>query len=366
MRTCEQGVCVDHGEMHEFVETFELPAALQCSHTASRKCAVAVRNYLVATTQAGFAVFNTRNPSDIRQETVPNNIGVGYSYLVRSGERVWATTSPSGTTKVAWLDLPLDGVSPLSAPSKANLVIPPPSVRLAAPNDTIYLFHVDNSDRKFVAQYAPGLPVLLTSHELLGANEDTAVASTGSRLLLYKQVLHAANPNTYRHHFSLQSELLSDSSTNHRTYEEANSTTSYLTPGFFASSRLGAVAWVTVTRNTSLQWEDVRAFWLVADDTAPIQSDWLPIAEYTTSPNGTPHGPVAFFNNDTIATTILSGGTSSTPTLVIVNRQENLNIVKRIPISPLTHGSLTVAGDAGYTYVIKDRTVRMFAPLCSP
>jgi hypothetical protein len=369
LRTCDQGSCVNAGLMKEDVTSFNLPAALQCNQSANRTCAVAVRNYLVVLTGNGFEVFNTRNPKDVRQEYVPSNVGSGYSYLVRSGERVWALKNSSGgSTQLAWLDVPLDGVSPLSPPSIATVYVPALAARHAAPNDAIYLFHTESGPTGFVSRYAPGLPTTLSSYETDGAVELTAMASTGSRLLLQERVQHTTSPTTYRHHFSLQSDVLSVTSTNSGTYEETSLTNTSSTNGYYASSRTGAVAWVIGRYDSTPEWKDVRAYWLVADASAGVEPASVVLETFTTPPPSTPEGPLAFINNDTIATAVISGGTSPSSSLDIVRRQTGTppQLIKRIPTSPLAAGALNVAGDSGYAYVITGQTVRMFAPSCAP
>ena len=259
MRRCDEGVCVNAGGMSEEVETFNLLCPLQCNQTTNRKCVVAVRNYLVALTSSGFTVFNTRNPYSIRQEAVPDNIGGGYSYLVRSGERVWAVKNSSGTTtQVAWIDVPLDGVSPLSSPSSTTLYVQALSARHAAPNDSIYLYSTDFVPAGYVARYSPGLPTTLQNWIMNGTNELTAMASSGARLLMHERVQFSDNPITYRHNFSLQSDLLSSTSTNSGTHQETSLTNIDGTYGYFASGRTGSIAWLIGRRDSTPEWKDVR------------------------------------------------------------------------------------------------------------
>ncbi len=369
MRKCTQGVCASAGTMKEDVTTFELPAALQCNQQANRACAVAVRNYLTVLTADGFAVFNTRNPQNVRQELVPNNVGPGYSYLVRSGERLWAAKNSSGdTTELAWLDIPLDGTSPIPPPSKTTVYVPNLSARHAAPNDAIYLYHTDFQPVGYVARFVPGLPTTLSSFATNDALETTAMAVSGSRLLLHRLVTFTDTPVTYRHHFSLQSDVLSAQSSNSGSYQEESLTNTSASSGFYATSRTGAVAWVIARRDSTPEWKDVRAYWLVADGSSPITSASVVLESYGTQPPTTPEGPVAFINNDTVATAVYSGTSSPSPMLDIARRQSGTppQLTKRIPLSPLAPGALNVAGDAGYAYVITGTTVRMFAPSCNP
>ncbi len=369
MRKCTQGVCTSAGTMKQDVTTFNLPDALQCNQQANRACAVAVRNYLAVLTAEGFTVFNTRNPQSVTQEFVPNNVGGGYSYLVRSGERLWAAKTSSGdSTELAWLDLPLDGTSPISPPSKATVYVPYLSARHAAPNDAIYLYHTDGLPMGYVARYVPGLPTTLSSFATNDALETTAMAVSGSRLLLHRLVTFTDTPVTYRHHFSLQSDVLSAQSANSGSYQEESLTNTSASSGFFATSRTGAVAWVIARRDSTPEWKDVRAYWMVADATSPIAAASVQLETYTTQPPTTPEGPVAFINNDTVATAVYSGTSSPSPMLDIVRRQSGTppQLATRIPLSPLAAGALNVAGDAGYAYVITGTTVRMFAPSCNP
>jgi len=367
LRTCDQGSCVDTGVMGEDVTTFMLPSPLRCNQGARRKCAVAVRNYLVALTSDGFVVFNTRNPNDVRQETVPDNIGNGYNYLVRSGERVWAVKSSGGSsTRIAWLDVPLDGVSPLSPPSTTTVYVPALSSRLAAPNDAIFLYHTDSMPAGYVARYRPGLPTTLQSFATNGAVELEAMASTGSRLLMFELSQFTSNPTTYRYHFSLQSDILSMSSTNDGTFDALALVNTIATKGFFAVSRTGAVAWLVGRYDSTPAWRDLRVYWLVEDKNAPLDPASVKFEEYDTPPPGTPQGPIAFINDDTIAGAIITGGTAPTSQLAIVRRQPGTppELVGRIPTSPLAPGEPNVAGDADYAYLITGQTVRMFAPEC--
>jgi hypothetical protein len=369
MRKCTLGVCTSAGPMKRDVTTFELPAALQCNQQANRACAVAVRNYLVALTADGFAVFNTRNPQNVRQEYVPNNVGAGYSYLIRSGERLWAVKNSSGdTTELAWLDVPLDGTSPVPPPSRATVHVPYLAARHAAPNDAIYLYHTDGLPMGYVARYVPGLPTTLSSFATNDALETTAMAVSGSRLLLHRLVTFTDIPVTYRHHFSLQSDVLSAQSSNSGSYQEESLTNTSASSGFFATSRTGAVAWVVALRDSTPEWKHVRAYWLVADGSSSIASAYYQLESYTTQPPATPEGPVAFINNDTIVTAVYSGTASPSPMLDVVRRQSGTapGLEDRIPLSPLAPGALNVAGDAGYAYVITGTTVRMFAPTCAP
>jgi hypothetical protein len=367
LRRCNQGSCVTASTMKEDAVTFELPAAMQCNHTTNRTCAVAVRNYLVALTANGFTVFNTRNPRQVREEEVPNNIGPGYASLVRSGERLWAVkNSGATTTELAWLDVPLDGVSPVPPPSRATVYVPPVSARHAAPNDAIYLFHLDGLGN--VARYAPGMPTTLLSYATNDAVERTSMAVSGSRMLLHERIVYTDSPLTYRHNFSLQSDLTSPQSINSGTYQEASLTNTSSNNGFFASSRSGAIAWVVARQDSTPEWRDVRAYWVVADATSPIASSSVNLETYNTQPAAIPAGPVAFINNDTIATAVYSGTASPSTMLDIARRQSGMppTLVKRIPLSPLAPGAWNVAGDAGYGYVITGTTARMFAPSCNP
>ena len=369
LRRCEQGTCVAAGTMKEDVTKFDLPTTLACNHGTNRTCVVAVRNYVVALTDAGLVVFNTRNPLSVRQETIPNNIGANYRYLVRSGERVWAVKESVGdSSALAWLEVPLDGVGLFSPPSTTTVYVSALSARHAAPNDAILLYHRDSTPEGYVSSYKPGLPTTLASFLAQDAVEPTAMASSGSRLLLQERVEHTASPTTYRHHFSLQSDVLSSQSTNSGTYEETTLTNTHNTSGYFASSRTGAIAWVIGRYDSTPEWRDVRAYWLVANDTAPIDSVNVVIETYITAPPSTPEGPLAFINDDTIATAVISGGASPSPTLDIVRRAGGAppSLVKRISTSPLAPGALNVAGDAGFAYVVTGTTVRMFAPSCQP
>ncbi len=367
LRSCDNNVCVTAGVMHEDVGQFELPAALSCNQGYNRTCVVAARNYLVALTWGGFVAFNLRDPLNPRQEPIPD-IGLsGYSYLVRSGDRLWAIQDSGNTTPVAWLDVPLDGVSPFSAPDSASLVLPPVNARLAAPNDGLLLYHTDGIPMGYFARYAPGMPTSLPTFAANGAAELEVVASSANRALLHARVDTGGIPTTFQHRFSLQSDVTSSSSTNSGPYVETTLNNASPTYGFFAQSRKGAVAWV-IARHDGTQWADVRAYWLLSGSTASIESSSVVIETFTTVPPGTPEGPLAFISDDTIAAAVISGGSSPSPSLDIVQKTGTTapKLLKRIPTSPLSPGALSVAGDNGYAYVVTGTTVRVFAPSCNP
>jgi hypothetical protein len=351
--------------MKEDITSFELPGNLACNQATNRVCVVGVRNYLAALTADGFVIFNTRNPGAVRLETVPNNIGAGYSYLIRSGERLWAVkNSAMDTTEIAWLDLPLDGRSPVSPPSKATVRVPYLSSRLAAPNDAIYLYHYSSGGN--TARYAPGLPTNLPSYFANDAQETGAAASSGPRLLLFSVVVDYNPSPIITYQFSLQSDPASPQSANSGTYELPAMINSFISSGYFASSRSGAVAWVLARRDEANDWKDLRAYWLVANQTAPLDHVSTILETYTTQPTVT-QGQVAFINDDTIAITVMSGTSAPSPMLDIVQRKTgNPSLLKRIPLSPIAPGNFNVAGDAGYAYVVTGTTVRMFAPSCKP
>ncbi|MCU0691625.1 MAG: hypothetical protein MUF54_09510 [Polyangiaceae bacterium] len=369
LRRCDQGTCVTAGTLKEDAATFDLPSQLACSHRHDQSCFVAARNYLVALTLKGLVVFNTRNPYAIKQEPIPSNIGEGYAYLVRSGERIWAIRNSSADrTDVAWLEPPLDNRSPLPPPTTASLWMSPVQACFAATNDALLLYRYDaHGPAAYVARYVPGLLTTLPQYVANGAVESDAVASSGGRILLHQRVEQTPDP-TYRHHFSLQTNVVSELSSNSGSYEEATLTNNSNTYGYFASSRAGAVAWVIAISKNTGSWSNVRASWLVADADAPIEPASVMLETFTTQPATAPQGPVAFIDNETIGTAVIQGGDSPTPRLDIVRRQgaNPPQLVKRIPTPPLDPGALSVAGDGGYAYLAAGTTVRMFAPSCAP
>jgi hypothetical protein len=372
LRKCTAGKCVSAGTMKEDVATFALPAALACNASASRSCVVAIRSYLVALTSQGWVVFNARNPLSVRQEALPGSPSTGHGYLVRSGLRAWSAAPNSGSSvALAWLDLPLDSVGPLTPLSTATVVVASPSTRLAAPNDALYLFSSTGTPPGF-ARYAPGLPTMLDVYPATGAVEPNAVAVSTNRALMQERVTFQAGPPAqYHHHFSLQSDVTSSQSANGGTLDVSSLTTTSTAAGYYASSRSGAIAWVIgvqVPQGPQLVWSEVRAFWLVANGSSPVKTADVTVETYGTSPSTQPDGPVAFIDDSTIATAVISAGSGSQPTLDVVRRTGSNppSLIKRIPLSTMTPGGMSVAGDDGYAYVVKDTTVRMFAPTCNP
>jgi len=366
-RTCDNNVCKSAGLIHEDVATFELPAPLACSQGYNRGCVVAARNYLVALTASGFVAFNILNPLAVRQESIPD-IGLSaYSYLVRSGERVWAVQPSGNTTPVAWLDIPLDGVSPFSAPAEADLLINGISARFAAPNDALLLYLVDSVPTGFFARYIPGSPTTLATFPANGAGEHDVVGTSGTRALLHARIEIAGSPSTYQHRFSLQTDITSSSSANSGPYDETTLNNFSPTYGFFNQSRKGAIAWI-IARHDGNGWSEVRAYWLLTDTSQQIASSYYTIETFTTQPPSTPEGPLAFINDNTIAAAVISGGASPSPSLDVVQKagSDAPKLLKRIPISALSPGALSVAGDNGYAYVVTGTTVRIFAPACTP
>ncbi len=369
LRRCHKGTCVTAATLREEAARFDLPSQLACPHKHNQSCFVAVRNYLVALTLKGLVVFNTRNPYAIKHEPIPSNIGGGYAYLVRSGERIWAIRNSSDDrTGVAWLEPPLDNLGPFPPPTTASLWLKPVQTHFAATNDALFLNRLDgDGPAVYVARYVPGVLTTLPQYIANGAAETDAVASSGGRILLHETVQHTPDP-TYRHHFSLQTHVVSELSSNSGSYEEATLTNNSNTYGYFASSRAGAVAWVIAISKNVGAWSNVRASWLVADATAPIEPASVMLETFTTQPANAPQGPVAFIDNETIGTAVVQGGDSPTPRLDIVRRQgaNPPRLVKRIPTSPLAPGAVSVAGDGGYAYLAAGTTVHMFAPSCAP
>jgi len=366
-RTCDNKVCKTAGPIHEDVATFELPAPLACSQGYNRGCVVAARNYLIALTASGVVAFNTRNPLAVRQESIPD-IGVsGYSHLVRSGERVWAVKDSDSSTPVAWLDIPLDGVSPFAAPAKADLLIQSISGRFAAPNDALLLYLVDSVPNGFFARYVPGSPTILTTFPANGAGEHEVVGTSGTRALLHARIEISGSPSTFQHRFSLQTDITSSSSANSGPYDETTLNNFHPTYGFFNQSRKGSIAWI-IARHDGSGWSEVRAYWLLTSTSQQIESSYYTIETFTTQPSSKPEGPLAFINDDTIAAAVISGGASPSRSLDVVQKvgADQPKLLKRIPISATSPSTLSVAGDNGYAYVVTGTTVRIFAPACAP
>ena len=368
-RTCLAGACVADGVVRQDVGSFDLPAPLACSQTYNASCIAASRGYLVALTDQGLVVFNTRNPKHIKQETVPDAAIVGYNRLVRSGDRIWAAQSSSNvSTPITWLDLPFDGVSPVPMPKTTTLFVAPSSALFAAPNDALFLYGTDPQPSGYFARFTPGFPTSIDSFPTTGATEFETVATSIDRAVLHAREDLPSDPPTYQHRFSVQTSITSPQSANGGAVLEptiVNLSPSY---GYFAASRNGSVAWL-IARGDGTTWNNVLAFWLVTGASGALVPSSSSIEDYTIQPSGIPEGPIAFINDTTIAAAVISGGSSPTPSLTIVSRTDPTKVPKRekrIPTSPLAPGPLSVTGDSGFAYVVSGTKVRMFVPACNP
>lgn len=368
LRTCDQGRCVNAGPMRELAGTFVLPEAPSCVQSVAETCVVAQRNYLVALTESGFTVVNFRNPAAPRLEMVPNNIGPDWGHLVRSGSRVFAFAHDG---RVAWLDLPLDGVSPLTAPRTQSLSMPVVDGALPIATDSVLLY--TSNPRFEFGRWTPGQLPLIATYPATDAVETMPVATSGSRVLLYDTVQFSTTPTvTWRHHFSLQTNVTSSTSANGGTTELATFTNGSGTQGFFAQSRTGAVAWIVARFDeTNSQWKETWAFWILTGQNAPldfVNEKSLQLENYQASPpTASPQGPVAFIDADTIASVIMQGITPPAPGLTIARQVGDATPqrVKRIPVPDLPLLGTSIAGDNGFAYTVHLTDARMFAHSCS-
>jgi hypothetical protein len=352
---------VDQAAFTESVGSFELIAGtvLSCAQTFNRSCVVAVGSYVVALTVDGLQVFNARNPTSVKQEPVTAVVPPGTQYLVRSGQRVYAAASNGALATVSWLDLPLDGTSPLPALQQTNVYLGGAlTAAYPSPNDTLFLQTPQNSLPGF-ARFGPGLPTYLDVFAANGTAELASVASAGSRVVLHST--SAAKP--YLHSFSLQSNAASSLSSNTGTVDITSLSSSDSTPGFFASSRKGSVAWLNGSFDGAT-WSDIRAFWLVEPSTPVVTPVEASVETFTAQQLSSPIGPLAFIDETTIAAVVISA-VVQTPALDIVTRS-GPKVTKRIPMPTVLLAGTSVAGDNGYAYVVRNSTVQIFAPACGP
>ncbi|MBI5531110.1 MAG: hypothetical protein HY898_00240 [Deltaproteobacteria bacterium] len=360
-RKCTAGQCVDKGPLSESVGFFDLPAGetLICNQAYNRSCVVAVGSYVVALTQGGMRVFNTRNPMVVTQETVAAAVPAGSNYLVRSGQRVWTAASSGPNVTLSWIDLPLDGTSPVPPMHQTNVYLGGPlTAAYGSPNDTIFLQTPQTGFPAF-ARFGPGLPTYLDVFVASGTAELTSVASSADRILL-----HAVSPSSpYQHSFSLQANAASSLSSNSGTVDISSFSSSDPTRGYFASNRKGSAAWL-IGSFDGASWKDVRALWLAETGAATVTPVELAIETFSAQQLTSPIGPVSFIDENTIAGAVVSAALQ-TVALDIVGRT-GPKVAKRIAMATLPFNNLTVAGDNGYAYVVRDTSVHIFAPSCNP
>jgi len=367
-RKCVNGACVDQGNMKEVTNSFDLPVGtnITCGHSYNRSCVAAVGPYLTLLTDAGPLVYNVRNPMSVRQETLPSPPAPNSMFLVRSGQRLWTVSTDTGNANVvalSWIDLPADGISAMPSFHVVKAYLGGPlNGMYAGPNDTVFLQTTSGSLPAF-ARFGPGLPTYLEPFPATGTSETTSAASSVHRILFHA----VTGSSPYQHHFSLQNNAATSASSNSGTVDISTLSTYSSSRGFFASSRKGAVAWIIGT-NDSTAWKDVRAMWLADANTATVQPSEFTIESFANVQSTNPVGPLAFIDETTVATTVIAGGSSLAPSLDIVKRTGNLapQLVKRIAMPGSDLSGISVAGDNGYAYVVRDGKVQIYAPTCQP